>query len=146
MGDLHWTTTAVLIAVALLGGALALRWGVHLSWAELARDGDLDGESQAVPDEPLHLAGVPVRDGPPPAIPTHLGAGAQRQGDRFMKDAVRYDGSLEMFCEPPKTINVAHLRFLRWLIEQGRLEHPPAGPPSGELAGVEVTWSLSEAA
>jgi hypothetical protein len=51
-----------------------------------------------------------------------------------MKDVLRYDGTLEMFCEAPKPINVAHLGFLRWLIEQGRLEHLPAGPPTGELA------------
>src|SRR5262249_51961753 len=146
MGELHWTTTAVLVAVVLLGGALALRWGVHLSWAELARDGDLDGESPPVPEEPLHLAGVPVPDGRPPAIPTYLGASARRKGDQFMKDAARYEARGEMFGESPKAISLAHLRFLRGLIERGRLEPPPAGPPSGELADVEVTWSLPDAA
>jgi hypothetical protein len=63
-----------------------------------------------------------------------------------MKDVLRYDGNLEMFCEAPQAINMAHLRFLRWLIEQGRLEHPPAGPPSGEFAVADELWSLSEAA
>jgi hypothetical protein len=63
-----------------------------------------------------------------------------------MKDVLRYDGNLEMFCEVPKAINVAHLRFLRWLIEQGRLEHLPAGPPSGELAEVDGGWVLPQAA
>jgi hypothetical protein len=63
-----------------------------------------------------------------------------------MKDVLRYDGDLEMFCETPRVINVAYLRFLRWLIEQGRLEHLPAGPPSGELAEVDAAWSLPEAA
>jgi hypothetical protein len=28
----------------------------------------------------------------------------------------------------------AKLRFLRWLAEQGRLEHEVFGPPSGEYA------------
>ena len=28
-------------------------------------------------------------------------------------------------------MDLAHLRFLRWLREQGRLEHAPAGPPIG---------------
>jgi hypothetical protein len=64
----------------------------------------------------------------------------------MMKDELRYDGNLEMFCEAPKDINVAHLRFLRWLIEQGRLEHLPAGPPSGELGEIDAGWSLPEAA
>ena len=63
-----------------------------------------------------------------------------------MKDGLSYDGDLEMFCEAPKVINVAHLRFLRWLIEQGRLEHLPAGPPSGELAAVGGVRPLPEAA
>jgi hypothetical protein len=63
-----------------------------------------------------------------------------------MKDVLGYDGNLEMFCEAPKIISIAHLQFLRWLIEQGRLEHLPAGPPSGELAAVDAGWSLPEAA
>ncbi len=50
-----------------------------------------------------------------------------------MKDTKSYDGDLEMFREAPKTINVAHLEFLRWLSEQGRLEHKPLGPSSGDL-------------
>jgi hypothetical protein len=33
-----------------------------------------------------------------------------------------------------KDVKLTHLRFLRWLIETGRLEHPLAGPPSGPLA------------
>ena len=31
-------------------------------------------------------------------------------------------------------VDLARLRFLRWLIEQGRLEHPAYGPPAGEYA------------
>ena len=63
-----------------------------------------------------------------------------------MKSTVRYDGDLQMFCEEPREINVAHLRFLRWLVEQGRLEYPPAGPPSGELAPMRAARPLREAA
>ena len=63
-----------------------------------------------------------------------------------MKSTLHYDGDLQMFCEEPREINVAHLRFLRWLIEQGRLEHLPAGPPSGELAVADDAWSLGKAA
>ena len=46
----------------------------------------------------------------------------------------------------PKAVNIAQLRFLRWLIEQGRLEHLPAGPPSGELTDVDGDWALPDAA
>ena len=63
-----------------------------------------------------------------------------------MKDGLRYDGDLDMFCEAPKAIDVEHLRFLRRLIEQGRLEHLPYSPPSGELADVDGVWALPEAA
>lgn len=34
--------------------------------------------------------------------------------------------------------DLAHLHFLRWLAEQGRLEHAPAGPPSGPFAASAV--------
>lgn len=51
-----------------------------------------------------------------------------------MQTVPSYDGDLEMFRELPASVNVAHLRFLRWLIEQGRLEHPPAGPTTGIFA------------
>jgi hypothetical protein len=51
-----------------------------------------------------------------------------------MKSAPNFDGDLEMFREPPRTANVDYLRFLRWLVEQGRLEHLPAGSPAGEFA------------
>jgi hypothetical protein len=44
-----------------------------------------------------------------------------------------FDGDLKMFREDGGPIDLARLRFLRWLIERGRLEHPPAGPPSGPL-------------
>ena len=43
----------------------------------------------------------------------------------------RYDAALQMFTREPREIDLAHLRFLRWLGERGRLEHGPSGPPSG---------------
>ena len=49
-----------------------------------------------------------------------------------------FDGDLQMFREAPKPINMAHLEFLRWLIEQGRLDHPSAQPSSGESADAGV--------
>jgi hypothetical protein len=48
----------------------------------------------------------------------------------------RYDPNLEMFVEPPHEPDLARLRFLRWLIERGRLDHGPAGAPAGELAAL----------
>ena len=50
-----------------------------------------------------------------------------------MKDMKSYDGDLQMFPEMPAAVSVPHLQFLRWLIDQGRLEHSAAGPPSGCL-------------
>ena len=51
-----------------------------------------------------------------------------------MKDVQSYDGDLEMYRETEHVINVAQLRFLRWLADRGRLEHPPSGPPCGAFA------------
>jgi hypothetical protein len=59
-----------------------------------------------------------------------------------MKDVKSFDGDLKMFREAPQGVNLERLRFLRWLVEQGRLEHGPAGPPSGEFA----TQPMPEAA
>jgi hypothetical protein len=57
----------------------------------------------------------------------------------------RYDSELQMFAEQPRDADLAHLRFLRWLGEHGRLEHTPAGPPTGlyacqPLASAGDTW------
>ena len=45
-----------------------------------------------------------------------------------------FDRELQMFVEPPRGADPAHLRFLRWLAEHGRLEHGTAGPAVGEHA------------
>ncbi len=61
-------------------------------------------------------------------------------------DTNGFDGDLQMFRDAPRLVNLAQLRFQRWLIEQGRSEHPPAGPPAGELAELPtVSASLAEA-
>ncbi len=72
--------------------------------------------------------------------------GADRGENETMKRTLRYDGDLHMFCEAPREINVAHLQFLRWLVEQGRLDDPPVGPPSGELALMCAAQPLRNAA
>ena len=51
-----------------------------------------------------------------------------------MNQTRSFDGELQMFREAPRPVNLAHLQFMRWLVEQGRLEHPPAGASSGDLA------------
>jgi hypothetical protein len=53
-----------------------------------------------------------------------------------------FDGDLQMFRDPPREADLARLRFQRWLIEHGRSEHPPAGPPAGELAVTTVVDSI----
>jgi hypothetical protein len=62
-----------------------------------------------------------------------------------MKDPVSFDGTLQMFRDAPKPVNGAALRFLRWLAEQGRLEHPVAGPPSGEFAEAPAPLTVAAA-
>ena len=52
-----------------------------------------------------------------------------------MQTTRQYDGDLQMFCEPIHQVNLEQLRFLRWLGEQGKLEHEIAGEPAGEFAG-----------
>jgi hypothetical protein len=48
-----------------------------------------------------------------------------------MRAVGRYDGELQMFVDEPREPNYEHLRFLRWLVEHGQLEHSVAGPPPG---------------
>ncbi len=55
-----------------------------------------------------------------------------------MNETKSYDGDLRMFRDTAQQVNFARLRFLRWLVEEGRLEHPPFGPPSGPFATEEV--------
>lgn len=47
-----------------------------------------------------------------------------------------YDTDLQMFVDGEHALDLARLRFLRWLAEQGKLEHETAGPPTGDLAHV----------
>ena len=44
-----------------------------------------------------------------------------------------YDSTLQMFVQTPQPIDMSRLTFLRWLAENGRLEHRIAGPSSGPL-------------
>ena len=51
-----------------------------------------------------------------------------------MATGSNYDGEVQMFVERPREIDLAHLRFLRWLAVRGYLEHAPAGPSYGVYA------------
>lgn len=47
----------------------------------------------------------------------------------------KYDATTQMFVEEePRTPQLESLKFLRWMAEQGKLEHAIAGAPSGEYA------------
>ncbi len=52
-----------------------------------------------------------------------------------MKAVGRYDGNLQMFVEEARDVDMVRLGFLRWLAENGKLEHKLAGPAAGRFAG-----------
>ena len=60
-----------------------------------------------------------------------------------MQSIGKYDGELQMFCEPVREPDLARLRFLRWLVEHGELEHAVFGRPAGECAEMVVPESVS---
>ena len=45
-----------------------------------------------------------------------------------------YDAELQMFREEVREPSLNELRFLRWLAEQGKLEHEPISPPTGDFS------------
>ena len=47
-----------------------------------------------------------------------------------------YDPKLQMWREGQKVVRLNHALFMRWLAENGRLEHYPTGPPSGHVAAL----------
>jgi hypothetical protein len=59
------------------------------------------------------------------------------------RQSSRYDSELQMFTHPPREPNPGRLRFLRWLCEVSRLEHEPAGAPTGPYA-VAMLRDLAE--
>jgi hypothetical protein len=67
--------------------------------------------------------------------------------EELVKILGRYDTDLQMFTESPRDPGRAHLGFLRWLAEHGRLEHETAGTPAGEYVTDEDDLdALSQAA
>jgi len=51
-----------------------------------------------------------------------------------MATGSNYDGEVQMYVQRPREIDLAHLRFLRWLAVRGYLEHAPAGQSYGVYA------------
>lgn len=49
-----------------------------------------------------------------------------------------YDSSLQMFVEEPREPDMSRISFLRWLVENDRLEHGKSGPSSGEFVNNEA--------
>jgi hypothetical protein len=52
-----------------------------------------------------------------------------------VQSAMKYDDNLQMYCEPVREPRLAHLQFLRWLAEHGKLEHEIVGLATGEYVG-----------
>ena len=48
----------------------------------------------------------------------------------------QFDSETQMFVDRPREADPGRLLFLRWLSEQGRLEHRPYGEPRGEYANL----------
>jgi hypothetical protein len=61
-----------------------------------------------------------------------------------MKAVGRYDTSLQMFVEEPRDPDLRRLGFMRWLVENNRLEHPVIGPATGEIATLIAGEALPE--
>jgi hypothetical protein len=53
-----------------------------------------------------------------------------------------YDPALQMFVEEAREPDRRRLAFLRWLAENGRLEHPVMGAASGELVAAPFEDAL----
>src|SRR5437763_8846108 len=54
-------------------------------------------------------------------------AAADAQRGTIMSGPSAYDGTIQMFIDQPRSLDLQRLRFLRWLAERGRLEHAIAG-------------------
>jgi hypothetical protein len=61
-----------------------------------------------------------------------------------MKAVGRYDSALQMFVEEPREPDMNRLTFLRWLVENDRLEHGVTGPASGEFVVLKAQAELAE--
>jgi hypothetical protein len=65
----------------------------------------------------------------------------ERRQKAMMTGNSRYDPELQMFACQPREPALTRLRFWRWLADQGRLEHEPAGVPVGQYADRALAMS-----
>ena len=61
-----------------------------------------------------------------------------------MATGSNYDGDVQMFVQRPREIDLAHLRFLRWLAVRGHLEHEPVGRSYGVYALDDVVFAQTD--
>ena len=61
-----------------------------------------------------------------------------------MEAVGRYVSALQMFVEEPREPDLNRLTFLRWLVENDRLEHGVTGPASGEFVVLKAKAALAE--
>lgn len=52
------------------------------------------------------------------------------------KEIGRYNTELHLFQEEVKEPNLEHLMFLRWMVDERRIEHGAFGEPSGEIVAM----------
>jgi hypothetical protein len=61
-----------------------------------------------------------------------------------MATGSNYDGEVQMFVQRPREIDLAHLRFLRWLAVRGCLEHEPVGRSYGVYALNDLVFAPAD--
>jgi hypothetical protein len=106
-------------------------------------------ELNPCPKCPMLVAGDddPLAIGPmSPSSSKHAEAGEIQMNGNGKKGRARYDSELQMFCDATHEPSREALQFLRWMAEQGRLEHAVFGPSAGEYAGEDVGELVSQAA
>jgi hypothetical protein len=65
--------------------------------------------------------------------------GPSRERKQMMAAVSKYDTALQT------KLDLAKLAFLRWLADNGRLEHAPEGQPVGPLSAViHCPWRVSD--
>jgi hypothetical protein len=64
----------------------------------------------------------------------HRSMGEGPMNAKAPKTSRQYDGDLQMFRDEEREPDREILSFLRWMVEQGRLEHEVYGPSCGEYA------------
>jgi hypothetical protein len=75
---------------------------------------------------------------PADLLPKSTQVGETSMNAKQSQTSAQYDGDLQMFRIAAHEPSLEALRFLRWMAENGRLEHEVSGPSGGEYAGEVV--------